>query len=88
MTTSLPVEESRFPSSVGSEREGGAATLWGVGVAVLDSDIYRDMRWCANCGAFQEFLEPIEFRNGRLRCCQKCGDEYVPPFTRTIAEVA
>jgi hypothetical protein len=74
----LPTESS--PSdTVGMMEEGGASLG---GIAVLDHNLYRDLHWCAKCAGPQMFLEIFEFENGRLVCCQGCGDERVIPFTR------
>jgi hypothetical protein len=90
---SWPTE--RFPlhaQSVGTreEHEGGdPGPVWfGGGVAVLDSRVYRDMRWCPNCGGEQMFLPVYEFEGGRVGVCFGCGDEKVAAFTRTTAEAA
>ena len=71
------------PCSVGQE-DGGAPT----GVAVLDSDVYRDMRWCVNCAGEQIFVEVYEFEGGRLGVCLGCGDERVVLFSRVNGAVA
>ena len=70
------------PFSIGEEEDGCAPT----GVAVLDSDVYRDMRWCVNCGGPQEFVEYYEFHGGRVGCCLGCGDERVVLFSRVNGE--
>jgi len=57
-------------------------------VTVLDSDIYRDKRWCANCGGEQAFVEVYEFEGGRVGFCWGCGEERVVPFSRTNSEAA
>ena len=70
------------PCSVGLREDGCAPT----GVAVLDSDVCRDMRWCANCAGEQIFVEVYEFEGGRLGVCLGCGDERVVPFSRVNGE--
>lgn len=69
------------PCSVGAE--GGCARP---GMAVLDSDICRDMRWCVNCAGEQIFVEVYEFEGGRLGVCLGCGDERVMLFSRVNGE--
>ena len=85
----LPTE--RFPQeatqSVGGCGDGGCC-LGGETVAVLDSSVYQDMRWCVNCGGPQVFVVVYEFEGGRLGVCLGCGDERVAPFSRTTAEAA
>jgi len=58
------------------------------GIAVLDPEICRDMRWCINCGGEKVFVEIFEFDGGRMGVCLGCGEERVEPFTRTVSEVA
>jgi hypothetical protein len=70
------------PHSVGIE--GGAAA----DCVVLDHEVVRDMRWCANCGGEQVFVEVYEFAAGRVGFCLGCGEERVIPFTRTNSEAA
>jgi hypothetical protein len=70
---------------VGENNEGGDV---GRGIAVLDSDRYRDMRWCANCGGEQVFVPVYEFEGGRVGVCLGCGDERVARFSRVTTEVA
>jgi len=75
---SLPTENSSPLRSVGKEEEDGSH----YGIAVLDSDKYRDMRWCVNCGGEQVFVEVYEFELGRVGVCLGCGEERVVLFTR------
>jgi hypothetical protein len=82
--TLLTEHTDRIPSSVGKE---GGDNLGG-GFAVLDPEIYRDMRWCANCGGEQTFVPVYEMECGRLGYCLGCGEEKVVPFTRTNSEAA
>ena len=84
----MPVEsmtslltESTHPHSV-SQGDGCAATH----VAVLDSDVCRDMRWCPGCGGEQIFVEVYEFDAGRVGVCLGCGEERVISFTRVSGE--
>jgi hypothetical protein len=78
--TSL-TENTHTPVSVG---DGCASTS----MAVLNSDICRDMRWCVNCGGERIFVEVYEFDGGRLGCCLGCGEERVAPFSRVNGESA
>lgn len=55
----------------------------GDGFVALDTDIYRDMRWCSNCGGQRIFLEVFEFDAGRVGVCLGCGEERIALFTRT-----
>lgn len=77
----MPVEHSGF-RLIG--REGGAES----DVAALDFNLYRDMRWCANCGGERVFLEVFRFAGGRVGCCLGCGEERVIAFSRTNSERA
>jgi hypothetical protein len=54
-------------------------------LALLDSDVYRDPRWCANCGGKQTFVEVFETDFGRVGVCLGCGEEKVIQFSRTVA---
>jgi hypothetical protein len=54
----------------------------------LDPEIYRDMRWCANCGGQQVFVEMFETEWGRVGVCLGCDEEKVVLFTRTNSEAA
>jgi len=59
------------------------------GVAVLNSEIHRDMRWCANCGGPQMFVEVYDIAEvGRVGFCFGCGEEKVVAFTRVNSEAA
>lgn len=58
------------------------------GVAVLDSEKCRDMRWCVNCGGEQVFVEVYEFESGRVGFCSGCGEERVVLFSRVNSEGA
>jgi hypothetical protein len=55
------------------------------GMAVLDSEIYRDMRWCANCGGRRVMIDVFEFEGGRMEACQGCGEEKVR-YTRSHSQ--
>jgi hypothetical protein len=82
----LPTEIPRFP--VGREDGGEGETAVATAPAVLealDSEIYRDMRWCANCGGERIFVEVYEFEAGRVGVCLGCGDERVVRFSREVA---
>jgi hypothetical protein len=57
-------------------------------VAVLDSSVCQDMRWCVNCGGEQVFVEVYEFEGGRMGVCLGCGDERIAPFSRVNSEAA
>jgi hypothetical protein len=58
------------------------------GFTVLDSEIFRDPRWCANCGGTQTFVEVYEFESGRVGFCLGCGEEKTRWFTRTVGEAS
>lgn len=73
---------SLTPNPVSGE-DGGVG-----GFAVLDSDVYRDPRWCANCAGPQTFVEIYEFEGGRVGFCMGCGEERIALFTRTNSEAA
>jgi hypothetical protein len=55
----------------------------GVVPARLDSSIYQDQRWCANCGGARIFVDVYETDFGRVRICLGCGEENVVRFSRT-----
>jgi hypothetical protein len=71
--------------SVGRTDEDGDV---GRGIAVLDSLLFQDMRWCPNCGGEQIFVPVYEFAGGRVGFCFGCGDERIAGFTRVTTEVA
>ena len=50
----------------------------------LDPEIYRDTRWCVNCGGPQVFVEVFECEAGRMGVCMGCGDEKFVGFSRTV----
>jgi hypothetical protein len=77
---SLPSENR--PQSFGRVEEGGEGLIR-EDLAVLDSAIYRDMRWCAHCGGQAIFVEVYEFSGGRVGVCLGCGEEKIALFTRT-----
>lgn len=77
MITSL-LTESTHPHSV-SWGDGGAPIC----VAVLNSDVCRNMRSCPNCGGEQVFVEVYEIPGvGRAGFCFGCGEEKVLRFER------
>ena len=82
----LPTE--RFPKNPESVGIGDGDGTLGRGVAVLDSRVYRDMRWCMKCEALEEFVECYECDEGRVGVCLGCGDERIALFTRVNSEVA
>ncbi len=83
----LPTATPTLPGSVGLGSGGeGDGRCAPAALEVLDSDIYRDMRWCSNCGGEQVFVEVYEFESGRMGVCWGCGEERVIPFTRTNSE--
>ena len=65
---------------------GDGGPLWEI--AVLDPQIYRDTRWCSNCGGPRVVIEIFEFDNRRLVACQGCGEEKVVLLDRTNSEAA
>lgn len=80
-TPSLLTEFFSSPSSV--SQEGGCVPI---SVAVLDSEVCRDMRSCFNCAGEQVFVEVYEFDGGRVGVCLGCGEERVVGFTRVSGE--
>jgi hypothetical protein len=80
---SLLTDNSAPPWSVSTRGQDGDAPT---GIAVLNSDICRNMRWCPNCGGEQIFVEVYEFHGGRVGFCFGCGEERVAPFTRVNSE--
>ena len=92
--TISPTEPPSFPThSVGLE--DGDHQSFGERVAVLEvpklnfsalnADVYRDMRWCPDCGGNQVFVEVFEFEGGRVGVCLGCGEERVVRFSRMVA---
>ena len=73
--------ESPHPYSVSLE-DGCADCRIPIGVAVLDSDVCRDMRWCAQREEYQEFREFLEGGCGRVGVCLGCGEERIIFFSR------
>ena len=57
-------------------------------VAALDPFVYRDMRWCVNCGGEQLFVEVFQCDAGRVGVCFGCGEERIERWTRTNSEAA
>jgi hypothetical protein len=55
-------------------------------LTALDSAVYRDPKWCANCGGEQTFVEVYEFEGGRVGFCLGCGEERIARFTRVSSE--
>jgi NADH pyrophosphatase NudC (nudix superfamily) len=86
LETALPAEPVLDSPGI-SAGSGGSEALGG-GLAVLDSAIYRDERWCPNCGGPRVMIEIFETDYGRMRCCQGCGDERFVRLDRTIAKKA
>ena len=91
MTSILPAE-SPFPIPNSAGLGDGAAGGEGIAHAVpevslreLDSEIYRDMRWCPNCAGEKVFVEVFEFESGRMGVCLGCGEERVVRFSRMVA---
>ena len=73
--TSLP-DPIVNPHSAGSR--GGSEC----GLASLDPFVYREMRWCSECEAEEEFWTLAEFVAGRIGVCLGCGSRRVIPFSR------
>ncbi len=87
---SLPTSEAEPIVSLGVE---GGSDLVSSGAAVfpfstLDSAIYAERRWCANCGGEQNFIPVYELEHGRWGYCAGCEEQKCVPFTRTVGEVA
>ena len=70
------------PGDSGAEED---PTVPGFYFRELDPDVYRDERWCANCGGARMSIDVYEFDSGRLRVCLGCGEERVVRFTRMVA---
>lgn len=60
----------------------------GGGFAVLDSDVYRESRWCANCAGDVLFVEVFETDFGRGGFCMGCGEEKFVAFSRATGKAA
>jgi hypothetical protein len=54
-------------------------------LALLDTDVYRDPRWCEHCESLEEFVEFAECGIGRGGFCRRCGKERVIRFSRAVA---
>ena len=50
----------------------------------LNSQVFRDWRWCSNCGGQKVFIDVYEIEGFRLGACQGCGEEKFIPFTRSV----
>lgn len=58
-------------------------------IIVLDSTLYQDMRWCANCGGEKIFVPVFLIEDqGWLGYCLGCGEEKFAAFTRVTQEAA
>jgi hypothetical protein len=82
VNTTWPTASLSNPTPVGPESGGDAGRET---PAALDSDVYRDMRWCIDCGGEQVFVEVFEFEGGRVGVCLGCGSERVIRFSRMVA---
>jgi hypothetical protein len=82
---SLPTDHSFSLYAVGGESENGG-TLGEV--AVLDSSIHQDMRWCANCGGSSLFVPVDRFPFGWRGYCLGCEEVVYVMDERTSVEVA
>ena len=78
----------RFPNSDAQSGDPCGVPLARETVAALDPFVYRDMRWCMNCGGEQLFVEVYECEAGRVGVCFGCGEERVERWTRTNSEAA
>jgi hypothetical protein len=78
----LPAEYSlRLHSTgAGGSMEGEEGSLAALGL--LDTDVYRDMRWCARCAGPQVFVEVYECEAGRVGFCFGCAEERLVPYSR------
>jgi hypothetical protein len=77
ITESVP---SASPLVADGKGEGGAQKV----LALLDTDVYRDMRQCINCGGPEVFVEVFECEAGRVGVCLGCGEERIIPFSRAV----
>jgi hypothetical protein len=78
----LPTDSPQLTEAVGVR--GGDEGEPGI-LAALDTDVYRDMRWCSRCAGEQIFVEVFECDAGRVGVCLGCGEEKLIPFTRAVA---
>ena len=95
MTSILPADlptPTLTPAGLGDGAAAGEAIAHAVpevslhdSLRELDSEIYRDMRWCPNCAGEKVFVEVYEFESGRVGVCLGCGEERVVRFTRMVA---
>jgi hypothetical protein len=51
-------------------------------LGLLDTDVYRDMRWCSRCAGPQVFVEVYECEAGRVGFCFGCAEERLVPYSR------
>lgn len=86
----LPTE--RFPQStnqsVGGCGDGGPLDSGGRTVAVLDSQLYQDMRWCKNRAGPQLFIPVDRFPFGWRGYCLGCEEVVYVLDERTSEEAA
>lgn len=87
-----PTASLSYPTPVGPESGGDAGRespaaldLSALNLSALNADVYRDMRWCPDCGGQQVFVEVFEFEGGRVGVCLGCGEERVVRFSRMVA---
>jgi hypothetical protein len=84
---SLPIESA--PSSIGT---GGGAER--SDLAVLETPLVEDMRWCADCGGERLFVEVFRCDAGRVGYCAGCEKRTTSRemlqvrWTRTNSEAA
>jgi hypothetical protein len=50
----------------------------------LNTQVFRDVRWCSNCAGPRVAIDVYEIEGFRLVACQGCGEEKFIPFTRSI----
>ena len=85
----LPTE--RFPQSSSQSVGGcgdGELNLGGGTAAVLDSQLYQDMRWCKNCGGVAMFIPVDRFPFGWRGYCLGCEEVVYVLDERTSEEAA
>jgi hypothetical protein len=70
-----------------SREESGSSLGRDARATLLDPFVYRDTRWCANCGGPQMFIQCFECEAGRVGFCFGCNEERILPWSR-VTEAA
>ena len=81
----LIIDEVQALPKMRGRESPAALDVSALNLSALNADVYRDMRWCPDCGGKQVFVEVFEFEGGRVGVCLGCGEERVVRFSRMVA---